>query len=61
MKYAVEVKEINYGTVEVEATSPEEALNKAEAGYSLGRTVWHPGEYEVSDAKRIPDRSRDTR
>ena len=31
MKYTVKVKEINYGTIEVEATSPEDAIEKAEA------------------------------
>ena len=30
MRYNVEVKEINYGTVQVEASSPEEAIAKAE-------------------------------
>ena len=61
MKYSVEVKEINYGTVVVDVSSPEEAQQKAEAAYSMGRTVWSSGEYEFSDAKRIPDRSRDAR
>lgn len=61
MKYSVEVKEINYGTVVVEASSSEEAQQKAEAAYSMGRTVWSSGEYEFNDAKRIPDRSRDAR
>ncbi len=61
MKFMVQVKEINYGVIEVEASSPEEALSKAEAGYSMGNTVWDSGEYELSDAKRVPRRDRDAR
>ena len=61
MKYTVEVKEINYGTIVVDAKSPEEAQEKAEAGYTMGNTVWSSGEYELSDPKHVPDRSRDAR
>lgn len=61
MKYKVDIKEINYGTIVVDAGSPEEALEIAEAKYSFGDTVWHSGEYEVSDARRLPDRSHDAR
>lgn len=61
MKFMVQVKEINYGSIIVEASSPEEALSKGEADYSKGNTVWDSGEYEISDAKRLPDRSRDAR
>ena len=61
MRYNVEVKEINYGTVQVEANSPEEAIAKAEAAYSMGNTVWQSGEYEFSNAKWVRDRNRDAR
>lgn len=61
MRYTVSVKEINYGTIVVEANSPEEAQEKAEAGYTMGNTIWSSGEYELSDAKWVPDRSRDAR
>lgn len=61
MKYKVDIKEINYGTIVVDARSPEEALEIAEAKYTLGDTVWNSGEYEISDATRLPDRSRDAR
>ena len=61
MRYNVEVKEINYGTVQVEANSPEEAIAKAETTYSMGSTIWSSGEYELSKPKRVPDRSRDAR
>lgn len=61
MKYSVEVKEINYGTIVVDASSSEEAKAKADAGYTMGNTIWKSGEYELSDVKRVPDRSRDAR
>lgn len=61
MKYSVEVKEINYGTVVVDAKSPEDAKAKADAAHTMGNTVWKSGEYELSDVKRVPDRSRDAR
>ena len=61
MKYTVKVKETNYGTIEVEASSPEEALEKAEAHYTMGNTVWDCGDYALTDAKRIPNRDRDCR
>ena len=61
MRYNVEVKEINYGTVQVEANSPEEAIAKAEAAYSMGNTLWQSGEYEFSNARWVRNRSRDAR
>jgi len=59
MKYTVSVKETNYGTIVVDAESPEEAIGKAETDYSMGNTVWGSGEYELSDAKRVKERTRD--
>lgn len=59
MKYFVEVKAINYGTIIADANSPEEAQEKAETSYTIGNTVWSSGEYEFSEPKRVPDRSRD--
>lgn len=59
MKYRFDVKEINYGTIEVEANSLEEAQNKAEAGYTMGNTVWSSGEYEISDPRQVRDRKMD--
>lgn len=47
MKYLCHVKEISYGTIEVEADSRQEAQDKAEAQYQLGNTVWSSGEYEI--------------
>ena len=61
MKYRVDVKEISYGTIIVDAVSEEEAYEKAETAYTMGNTIWNSGEYEITDAKKIPDRSRDAR
>ena len=58
MKYSIQVKEINYGVLEVEASSKEEALAKAEASYAMGHTVWDSGEYEFHDVNEIPQKSR---
>ena len=58
MKYTVKVKEVNYGAVEVDAVSAEEALAKAEAEYISGNTVWDCGDYELTDAKRVPERAK---
>ena len=61
MKYSFDVKEINYGTVVVDAKSPEEAKAKAVAAYTMGNTIWQSGELVFSNMKRVPDRSRDAR
>lgn len=58
MKYLIDVKEINYGCIEVEANSKEEAYEKAEADYTLGRTVWDQGEYELSGIRPVKVRDR---
>ena len=58
MKYTVSVKETNYGTIVIDAESPEEAINKAETAYSVGNTIWGSGEYELSNAKRVKERTR---
>lgn len=47
MKYICNVKEISYGTIEVEANSRQEAQDKAEAQYQCGNTYWSNGEYEI--------------
>ena len=48
MKYTVYVKEISYGTIEVEADNKDEAEKIAEAQYTLGNTFWSSGEYELN-------------
>lgn len=59
MKYSVDVKEISYGTIVVDAESPEEAIEKAEGIYHMGNTIWQAGEYELSDPKQIPGQGYD--
>lgn len=54
MRYRVQVKEINYGTVIVEANSAEEAIEKAEGPYAMGDIIWSRGEYELSNAEVLP-------
>ena len=46
-KYIVNVKEISYGTIEVEANSIEEAEKLADAQYTMGNTYWSNGEYDL--------------
>jgi len=58
MKYRIDVKEINYGCIEIEASSKEEAYEKAEAAYTMGQTVWDQGEYELSGIRPVKDRNR---
>lgn len=54
MKYRVQVKEINYGAVIVDANSPEEAIEKAEGPYIMGDIIWSRYEYELSNAEELP-------
>ena len=57
MKYRVQVKETNYGSVVVNADSLEDALKKAEYAYAMGDTIWSRCEHELSDAALLPARS----
>lgn len=54
MKYRVQVKEINYGSVIVNADSPEEALEEAKYPYAMGDIIWSSGEHELSNAEELP-------
>lgn len=58
MKYHIDVKEINYGCIEIEASSEEEAYEKAEAAYTMGQTVWDQGEYVLNNIRPVKDRNR---
>ena len=61
-KYIVNVKEISYGTIEVEANSIEEANRLAEAQYTMGNTYWSSGEYELeAEEVKPPVRTGDAR
>ena len=59
MKYEVNVKEISYGHVTVEASSKEEADKLAEKAYFDGNTYWASGEHEISEAKEVPQKARE--
>jgi len=60
MKYICNVKEICYGTIEVEANSLQEAQDKAEAQYHSGNTIWSSGEYEIeAEEPRKKEKSMD--
>lgn len=58
MKYRINVKETNYGCIEIEADSEAEAYEKAEGAYFMGQTIWDQGNYELSGAQPIQDRNR---
>lgn len=61
-KYIVNVKEISYGTIEVEANSTEEANRLAEAQYTMGNTCWGSGEYELqAEEVKPPVKTGDAR
>ncbi len=58
MKHSVKVKEISYGVVEVDATSAEEAEEKAESVYYDGNVVWNNSEVDYT-AEPVKERKRD--
>ena len=59
MKYIVDVKDISYGRIEVEAESVEEALEKAEEMYFSGMVPWTDCDvsYEAMPKERNQERS----
>jgi hypothetical protein len=56
MKYMVSVKEINYGGVEVEAASIEEAKEKAEQEYYDSNVFWKDTEVDYPSVRKQQDR-----
>ncbi len=56
MKYRVTLKEINFGGVTVEARSPEEAAEKAEAEYYNGNVFWKDTDVQMTSVQRENDR-----
>lgn len=56
MKYFVDVKDISYGTIEVEASNAEETEEIAQDLYFSGRINW--GEADVSYEARPDERER---
>ncbi len=56
MKYVVDVKDISYGTIEVEADSLEQAEGKAQELYFLGQIQWDTA--DVSFEARHDEREK---
>lgn len=52
MKYVVSVKEINYGGITVEATSPEQAREIAEQEYFNGNVYWKNTDVDYPDIQK---------
>lgn len=48
MKYAVSVMETSWGSVEVEAGSQAEAIEKATEAYHVGNVFWADSECEFN-------------
>ena len=44
--YRFNITEINYGTIEIEANSLEEAEEKVDKAYDNGCTLWNDSEYD---------------
>ena len=55
-KYIVRVKEISFGSFEIEANSQEEAKSLAVYKYDRGFTNWSDGEYELEVTEKEKDR-----
>ena len=56
MKYMVSMEEINFGGVVVEASSAEEAREKAEQEYENGNVFWKNTGKEITSVQREKDR-----
>ena len=59
MKYIVDVKDISYGSIEVEAGSVEQAEEKAQELYFSGQVNWDEADvsYEARPKERNAERS----
>ncbi len=55
MKYMVSMEEINFGGVVVEASSAEEAREKAEQEYENGNVFWKNTGMEITSVQREKD------
>jgi hypothetical protein len=56
MKYRVRLKETRYGSVTVQARSPEEAKLLAENEYAKGRTHWIDSSVELRGIEKEKER-----
>ena len=56
MKYTIQIKETSYGTVTVEASSPQEAEELAEQAYYDGNTHWKNSDMEITPNTPVRER-----
>ena len=56
MKYTIQIIETSYGTVTVEASSPQEAEDKVEQAYYDGNTCWQDSAMEVLQTSPVRER-----
>ena len=56
MKYTVQIKEISYGSVTVEASNQQEAEEKAEQAYYDGNAYWKNSEMEITQTTPVRER-----
>lgn len=56
MKYTIQIKETSYGTVTVEASSPQEAEELAEQAYYDGNAYWKNSELEITQTTPVRER-----
>ena len=56
MKYRVSLKETRYGSVTVEADSPQEAKVMADEAYKDGKLSWIDASLELRSLKKETDR-----
>ena len=56
MKYTIQIKEVSYGTVTVEASSPQEAEELAEQAYYEGNTYWKNSDMEITQTTSLRER-----
>lgn len=56
MKYRVSLKETRYGSVTVEADSPQEAKVMADEAYKDGKVNWIDASLELRSLKKETDR-----
>ena len=55
MKYCVYLTALQYGSVQVEADSDDQAVQEAKKLYEQGRVFWHDGELsDISPQAEIP-------
>ena len=59
MKYRVSLKETRYGSVTVEADSPQEAKVMADEAYKDGKVNWIDASLELRALKKETDRGEE--